>query len=285
MRSSVTYKTILICLKSGVGADALLNIGIELATKYDAHLLCLYIASNAITNPPDGKYIPVEAITSPKDYALEEAARNRALFEQKTSKEDLSAEWRLLEASVSDIVPTIVKQSRMADLVVIRQADVETDDYRLLEMPGEVVMASGRPVLVIPATTAVTSIGKTIVLAWNGTREASRAAFDALPFLQDADEAVLLGAVSASRDDGSMRDSKNEFAEILTRHGAKVSAEPPDHRQDITDGEMLLSCVAKHGADLLVMGAYGHSRTREFILGGATKHVLALTTVPVLMSH
>lgn len=281
----MTYKTILVCLKSGLGAEALLNIGIELATRYDAHLICLYIASNAIINPSDGKYIPVEAITSPKDYALEEAERNRALFEQKTNKEDLSAEWRLLEASVSDIVPTIIKQSRMADLVVIRQADVETDDYRLLEMPGEVVMGSGRPVLVIPATTVVTSIGKTIVLAWNGTREASRAAFDALPFLQNADENFLLGSELASRDGGLMRDSKNEFAEVLTRQGAKVSTESPDHIQDTTDGEKLLSCVAKHGADLLVMGAYGHSRTREFILGGATKHVLSLAMVPVLMSH
>jgi nucleotide-binding universal stress UspA family protein len=124
-----------------------------------------------------------------------------------------------------------------------------------------------------------------IELAWNGTREASRTAFIALPFLQNADEIFLLGAELASRDDGLMRDSKNEFAEVPTRQGAKVSTEPTDHRQDITDGEKLLSCVTKHSADLLVMGVYGHSRTREFIRGDATKHVLALTTVPVLMSH
>jgi nucleotide-binding universal stress UspA family protein len=276
MGSSVTYKTILVCFKNGIGAEALLNIGIELATRYDAHLICLYIASNALTNPSDGNYIPVEAITSPEDYALEEAERIRALFERKTSTEDLSAEWQLLEASVLDIVPIIVKQSRMVDLIVIRQADVETDDYRLLEMPAEVVMGSGRPVLVIPATTAVTSIGKTIILAWNGTREASRAAFDALPFLQDADQTFLLG---------TERESHEKFTESLIRQGARISMEPSDHLRDTTDGGKLLSCVAKHHADLLVMGAYGHSRTREFILGGATKHVLALTTIPVLMSH
>ena len=151
-------------------------------------------------------------------------------------------------------------------------------------VPDEVVMAAGRPVLIVPYMGTHERTGKRVVIAWNASREAARAVNDSLPLLETADEVhVLVLDVDAS----NVENAPLPGADIclhLARHGIDAQAH---HVQatEIDVANLLLSQVADMDGDLLVMGGYGHSRLREIMLGGATRDVLAQMTVPVLMSH
>jgi len=122
-------------------------------------------------------------------------------------------------------------------------------------------------------------------VAWNGTRESARAAFDALPLLAKAKSVKLLWINPSTENGGNGNGMPgSELATALSRHGVKVEAGHSAVR-DVGVGDELLSRAADQGTDLLVMGAYGHSRVREYVFGGATRHILQHMTVPVLFSH
>ena len=123
-----------------------------------------------------------------------------------------------------------------------------------------------------------------MLVAWNGSREATRAANDALPILQRADRVVVLAINPGGGIDGHGEVPGADLSLHLARHGVSAEAQQVQ-AEDMNVGEMLLSRCADEAADLLVMGAYGRSRVRELVLGGATRHVLEHATLPVLMSH
>jgi nucleotide-binding universal stress UspA family protein len=135
-------------------------------------------------------------------------------------------------------------------------------------------------VLVVPYAGKFDSFGKTILLAWNGTRESARAMHDALPMLEKADKVVIYAVNESSEDHIPGAD----IATHLARHNVNAEAHHTVAR-DISVGDALLAAVSDYGADMMVMGAYGHSRVRELALGGATRDVLNTMTVPVMMSH
>jgi nucleotide-binding universal stress UspA family protein len=166
-----------------------------------------------------------------------------------------------------------------ADLAIVGQPDpdeaVATTDF---DLPADVVMRSGRPLLIIPYAGTFEVEVKSAVVAWNGTREAARAVRDALPLLAGAKVHVL--AINPSDTDPK----PVEVCEYLARHG--IDADHDEiHTRDLGPGDMILSRMSDLGAGLAVMGAYGHSRFREMILGGVTHHLLAHMTAPVLLSH
>jgi nucleotide-binding universal stress UspA family protein len=177
----------------------------------------------------------------------------------------------------------VAEHARVADLVVIGQADPEWAVSVMTEGPEELVLGCGRPVLVVPSRGDFADVGGCIVVAWNGRREAARAAFDALPLLQKAESVRVLWI---SPDDSGAADDvpAADLATALARHNVRCEA-AETARLEAGVGETLLAAVRDARADLLVMGCYGHSRFRELILGGATRHVLNTMTVPVLMSH
>jgi nucleotide-binding universal stress UspA family protein len=145
----------------------------------------------------------------------------------------------------------------------------------------DVVLSSGHPTLVVPYAGRFETLGERhILVAWNGSREAVRAVHDALPFLREARSVTV---VAADLDEDG-RKSLDLMAEHLARHEISTDLEPTT-AADISVGDLLLSRTADLGSDLIVMGAYGHSRAREWILGGVTQHLLEQMTVPVLMSH
>ena len=181
-------------------------------------------------------------------------------------------------------------QGRAADLLVISQADAHAKALAA-EIPTYVITHAGRPVLLVPAAAAPASVGRRILVSWDGGREAARALQLALPLLKDADHvsiAVFEVAASTHTVDDALAADPRPW---LARHG--VTAELAVHaveqhrmlsrRHEV--GERLLAVANEAGADLLVMGAYGHSRFRESILGGVTKTVLEAMTIPVLMAH
>ena len=180
--------------------------------------------------------------------------------------------------------------ARAADLVVIDQADPHATRGGS-DLPAYVIANSGRPVLLLPLAGACPTLGRRILVSWDGGREAARALQLALPLLKDADQ-VSIAVFEVTSAEHTVADAlAADPRPWLARHGVKASlaVHAIDHQRRLSRrhevGERLLSLAAEVDADLLVMGAYGHSRFRESLLGGVTKTVLELTSLPVLMSH
>jgi len=172
-------------------------------------------------------------------------------------------------------------QARYADLVVVSQPDPQDACSRLYPgLPAYVMLASGRPVLVVPHRGSFARIGARVLLAWDASLEASRAVAAALPVLRRADQ-VCVAMFNPGPAQGELPGA--EIALYLARHGVKVDLAV--QRTGIDVGEALLSLAAGRQSDLIVMGGYGHTRLRELMLGGVTKTVLRSMTVPVLMAH
>lgn len=204
-------------------------------------------------------------------------------FAAATEGQDLVAEWRCSESGGRPVAEVVTENARLADIVICSQPDPEKDDYASIVVE-QLIMESGRPVLIVPNSANIKSIGDIPVVAWNGSKEASRAAFDALPLLTGARLVTLL-EVSSRGDPGRKEEMMiGDMAATLDRHGVTCEVSRTV-ATDIGVGDEILSRLADKGADLLVMGGYGHSRMREFVLGGATRDILRHMTVPVLMSH
>jgi nucleotide-binding universal stress UspA family protein len=167
--------------------------------------------------------------------------------------------------------------------LILGQAVAEEEDVPA-GFAEHVVLAAGRPVLMIPYAGQPAALGERVLVAWNASRESTRALTDALPLLQRAAQVDVLTVNARPGRDGHGEMPGADIALYLARHGVSANVHPT-HGEDIGVGEWLLSRAADLGTDLIVMGAYGHSRLREMVLGGATRTILQSMTVPVLMSH
>ncbi len=172
----------------------------------------------------------------------------------------------------------ITRLARMADLVVLGQRD--PDLPTALTTPEDVVLACGRPVLMVPYAGRFDDVGKNAIIAWNGSRESARAVHDGLPLLGTAKKVLVL-SINPEPDQEELRDG---LVRNLIHHGLHASSKT-DVVKSSSPAEVVLLHVAEVGADLVVMGAYGHSRLRETVLGGMTRDILRSMTVPVLMAH
>lgn len=182
------------------------------------------------------------------------------------------AEWRPLGA-----LRQFGLHARYADMAIIGQPSADGPDH-----VTELLMMTGRPILVMPRFGSFRSLPRKVMVAWNGSREATRAVFDAIPLLAAAEQVVVLTLDAPSGDHGESPGADISLA--LARHGARVEV-MRSTAGDLDVGNALLSRVAEHGADMLVMGAFSRHPLREKALGGATYHVLRHMTVPVLLSH
>lgn len=276
----MSYKTILVHLNNKRRAERLLEPALFLARRHNAHVVGLHVYPG-VSAPP----IPVPGSGQVIGMALgaecKESEEIGAIFSRMTADQPFVAEWRTVEVFGFDLGTVVMDQARCADLIVAGQADPDWDFSPVLDFPERLAIESGRPVLVVPHAGRYREIGRNAVIAWKPAREAARAVFDALPLLKSAQNVQIL-EVNQSPTHGAMPDTS--IAAALGRHGIK-----PTQRStvaaDISAGDEILSRLADAGADLLVMGAYGHSRMRELILGGVTRHISRHMTAPTLWSH
>ncbi|MGE3784262.1 MAG: universal stress protein, partial [Alphaproteobacteria bacterium] len=170
-----------------------------------------------------------------------------------------------------------------ADLVVVGQT---LDDYRLPGgfRPEDVIVGSGRPVLVVPYAGEFAGIGRRVLVAWDGSREAARALHDALPLIAKAEAAAVVGVSMRETDAERAHPSLDRIVRHLGRHGIAARLDEPVG-SDVPIADLLLSRAADFDADLIVAGAYHHSRFREALIGGVSRGLLDHATVPLLMSH
>lgn len=279
------YKDLLVVLDGGADAPQRIDLAATLAERFAAHLVGLYSVP-AAELPRRAGYADL-AVLEPvyhewRARALEQSERARAMFEQAADRRGIGHEWRAVSEN-GEADPAL--HARYADLAVLGQYDPDNDVTALARPhPERVTLSSGRPVLVIPYTGQFTDIGRSVLVAWNASREAARAVADAMPLLRAAELVTVLAVDPRTGHGGHGELPGADIALHLARHGVKAQIERTVSAK-VPIGEVLLSRMADLGADLLVMGAYGHSRARELLLGGATRSILASMTIPVLMSH
>jgi nucleotide-binding universal stress UspA family protein len=281
----MSYKDLLVVLDSDTASRGRMDIAAALAERFAAHLVGLYPLPIPEAPRHFGYYDP--ALLDPFFHELREKSqelsdKEREAFEHAASLRGLSAEWRAVEA-VAESDPAL--HARYVDLTILGQLDPDRGDADWIRpRPEHVTLASGRPVLVVPYAGRYESVGRHVLIGWSATREAARAVSDAMPLLIAADVVTVLTIDAREGPDAHGELPGADISLHLARHGVKATIERTVSA-DIPVGDVLLSRAADLGADLLVIGAYGHSRVRELLLGGATRSILQSMTLPVLMSH
>ncbi|HYX63766.1 MAG TPA: universal stress protein [Burkholderiales bacterium] len=277
----MTYKTIVVHLDAGRRRRARLDLAFRLAERFDAHLIGVFGLEPVVlpSLPEVATPTLIETIHAQRHAASEEAA---AEFRDKMQKEQYTAksEWR---ATLDDGFAALELQAKYADLVLAGQPDPAGDGVPAA-FAHRLVMSIGRPVLYVPFAGRFEDCGSRVLVAWNASRESARAVHDALPLLREAEQAEVATFAAEKIFPGEDALYDPEMAAYLARHGARVTlASEPG--ADIDTGSLILSRAAERGSDLIVMGAYSHSRVRELVLGGATRELFRSMTVPTLMSH
>ncbi len=280
----MSYRSLLVVLDERERAAARLDLAIQLARGFDAHLVGL-APTGRIAVPIDG------AFGGPGPGAFEpvwEGLRQRAEAQAQAFRDRCTAAGlKSCEAVVDDddAAASIVRHGHCSDLVVLGQADPGDDDHSAAHATVEqVVMHGSRPILLVPYVGGPANLGENVLVAWNDSREAARAIADAMPLLCRARQVrVVQCATPTEGSDPAAGGRIEALRRWLMWHGVDA-----DVRREVTQidvGNALLSRAADFGADLIVMGAYGHWRWSERVLGGATRTLLTSMTVPVLMSH
>jgi len=252
-----------------------------LAQEHGAHLIGVFIQPEAAVTPSEtfARGSGIEGVIDAHRAQVEGIeAEHRALFEEIVRRQQTRSEWRSLSYLNSDVA----EHAHYADLAVIARVAPAAQLAGPAGLVESLVLSSGRPVIMFPPHEKATRVRR-IVVGWNARREAIRAVADALPFLVRA-EAVEVLVVDPQRHPGHGQEPGADIARHLARHGTTVEVlRLSSGGEDV--GRVLLSRAADFGADLLVMGAYGHSHLSEWMFGGVTRTVLREAGLPVLMSR
>jgi nucleotide-binding universal stress UspA family protein len=279
----MSFKTIVAHCNDHERLGRLLEVAAPLSAAFGAHLVGVSVA-------PPVAVIPAGMPGTPDAIVIEEHTKAykakvpamKAAFEKSAHAHNITCEWREADAGASSVARVVGRQARTADLVIALQTQSDWGGSLDVDIADRLALESGRPVLILPNAGSYPPIPKRIVVAWTDRREAVRAVFDALPLLQCADTVMV---VEVDPEPGEeIADMRTALCTSLRRDGVNCAAETlkSQHRNV---GDTLLACCERTKADLLVMGCYGHSRLREFVLGGATRHMLAAMTLPILMAH
>lgn len=287
----MAIKTILVPVSDTKTGGVALGAAIALARDFNAHIAVLHVrpdprgAAMAYMGEPVSASMIDDVIKASEKRSAETAAKVKKLFDETCAKAKIAVSDKApgsgkMSASFDDETDyedqAIRRAGRVSDLIVLPrpQGMLATPQRLTLEAA---MIDTGRPLLVVPPK-APAKIGGNVAIAWNGSAQAAHAVAMAMDFLAGAQSVTILTA----KEDGAdyrAEDLQNQLA----WHGVKAKITSVSAKGDA--GKALLTAAAKAGADLLVMGAYGHSRVRELVLGGVTKHVLQATTIPTLMAH
>ncbi len=289
----MSIKTILVPLSDAKTSEAPLKAALKVAHLFDAHLEALHVRTDPVRAMFDyGGEAMSSQLMEPMRQAIEERTKEHAagvkkLFDDECARTGVAivevgsgtggvcASWR---EETGDEIRWIARRGRLADVTVMGRLS-EDRDVPSAEALETAILGTGRPILLAPPEEP-DSIGKRVAIAWSGSAEAARATGLAMPFLKEADAVSVLSVTEES----NWAYGPEDLAAYLAWHGVDAKARSITANGGST-GALLLTEAVAEGADLLVMGAYTHSRLREMILGGVTKYVLNTTGPAVLMAH
>lgn len=278
----MSYRDILVHLTLDPRNTARTQLAIAMARRFGARVSGLYTVP-----PPNvpyymGEYIPTELIQKQMDEAQKSSGSAKEDFLAICA--DAGIEHRWLSSDMAP-VEALRLASRASDIALVGQPDPNPSDpaaipYGTDVLPHELALQAGRPILAVPHAGAVTDVGRRVLVAWNGKREAARALHDAMPLLRGA-EVVHIVTIGAERKG---RTPIAEIAGHMQRHGLRLET-AIINGNGTKVGLALLAEAQGRSCDLMVMGAFGHSRLREMVFGGVTETVLGNMTLPVLLSN
>ncbi len=274
-------KDIIVNLSVTEAGSVVGKYAVSVAAALQAHLTGVAFIYDPVVPISGAGYIPAEVIETQREDSETAAAAAIKSFTTASEQAGISAEPLTTGASLAAAGDQFARMARRFDLAIVGQAQPEISSIE--QIIGETALfESGRPVLMVPYIQMNPFKIDNVMICWDGSRTAARAVADAIPLLRDSGrvEIVIVANERGKQDEIEGAD----IGQHLARHGLKVDV----HRisgGDIDVGDALLSHAADSGADFMVMGGYGHSRLREFVLGGVTRSIFESMTVPVLISH
>ncbi|MFO1068709.1 MAG: universal stress protein [Geminicoccaceae bacterium] len=278
------YRDLLLTVDDGTDSAARARLASRLAAIWSAHLTAVAFVADPVLPAALGVSIPSDLLEAQAAAGRDVGKASLARVAAIAAEAGVAIEARLETGAVDSMPGRLARMARHADLTIIGQPDPAAsgvDDTLKVEAA---FLDSGRPALVVPYIGAAAALPAHVLVCWDGSREAARAVGDAMPFLKPAERVTVLVV-----DAGKLQPAVGELpgADIgrhLARHG--VTAEIRSVASGgLGIGDTILTEASDARADLVVMGGYGHSRLRELVLGGATRHLLAHMTVPVLLAH
>jgi nucleotide-binding universal stress UspA family protein len=263
------FKTIAAILQTEQDAGRVLDCVVPLASVSQSHVVGIHaeavpVPYTSATGFPDTEFLQVSS-----ELNKERSDKLKALFTQRTQSAGLGSTWQGLESFSGDSGLSGLASVRASDLVIAAQREQGDGSADI----GALVYDAGRPVLVVPSDGPIVTSFKRILLIWNGSREAARATFDALPFIVKAEQTTLLIIDPPETFDESSDQAGADIAASLARHGANVSVSVQKSNGDSVE-DIIHSRMDASGADLIVLGAYSQSWLRRLFFGGVTNSVL-----------
>ena len=276
-------KDLLVICDASEANDYRVETTLLLAKVYQSHVTGLHLIPYPVI--PIYGYGNPEVIPYYSGEQIEEAKADsealKAKFKKKASTFEVPCEWAEIEGID---VRYIVEKSRYADVVIVPQGYSRYGEEESQKIADYLSINMGRPLMVITDLKKVFNLPKRVVIAWDESLEAARAVHDAIPFL-DLTEHVQIVSVSSNTDqEKANMIFSDDLRKHLSHHGINAEVASLDKTSKGT-GATILQAAIEYDADLIVMGAYGHTRFKELILGGTTKHLLKHTTIPLFLSH
>ncbi|MDJ0513130.1 MAG: universal stress protein [Methyloceanibacter sp.] len=279
----MSFKDVIVYVDGTDASKARDRLAIGLAKAQGAHLVAVAFAPQALM-PLYGADVAFADMSGVLDGVKAQGEEALARFQAAADETGVSYEVRLMHGTSDEFPHDFAAAARLTDLAILgqpRDGDPLVGQYALVE---RCLFASGRPVLIVPADPDETVSPETVVVAWDGSAEAARAFGDALSFLKAAKRVVLLSGLDEdAREDRDL--AVEGMVAHLGRHGVNVEPVAVSMREGADVGRLLISRAKDLNADMIVMGAFHHSRWREFILGGVTLTMLEEAPIPLFMSH
>ncbi|MCX8997853.1 universal stress protein [Rhizobiaceae bacterium BDR2-2] len=278
------YKTVLAVLDKQDKAGQITDFAVHLAETFSGHVIGLHVENYSAVPIVAPMEIPDPvAIEALQEASRAETGAIEGIFTRKADQSTATWEWRHFVSSIGFSSTSVIDSARAADLIVAAQGDgsLLSDNRSDIE---NFLFESGRPVLLVPQILTEPKPIRRVLLAWNGSREAARATFDALPFLKQAESVEIFSVNPQETPTQTPETAGAEIAAALARHG--VNAVLSTHSAtDLDASSVIENRLAESSIDLLVMGAYGHSRWRELLFGGVTRTLLESMTALTLLSR
>jgi nucleotide-binding universal stress UspA family protein len=278
----MAYKTLLVSLNEIERLDAVLKMAAALAGQQQSHVIGLYVIPAPAVYPAVGPYVVPEVFDGLTRYFEDQLKGAKSKFDAVVQGAKLTGQWLEVKAMTPVISETVSEIGRIADLIIASEANRDGKNGVELDFVENLILGTGRPLLILPRSSQADLNTDCMVCAYDGSKEAARAVHDAVPLLQKSKDVRLFWVDPDS--DPSSPPPGSDMAESLRRHGIKATAEALPSG-GANPAEAVLAKGRELGAGIMVMGAYGHSRIREFVLGGATRHALANISIPLFMSH
>ncbi|WP_431322084.1 universal stress protein [Rhizobium sp. YTU87027] len=280
----MSYKTILAILDTVDNAKAVADFAFAIAAQTNAHVIGLHAETVAVVPLVAPMEIPDPvAVQALQDMAHAETVEVERIFRRKAQAEGVSYEWRSFASSTGYGTAPLIESARSADLLIASQANPAKPSDSHVDIDN-FLFESGRPVMMIPFVLRQPKPIKRVLIAWNGSREAARAAFDALPILKAADEVEIFSVDPVDNALQSAAVAGADIASALSRHGVRVTLATAQS-VDKSASTVIENRLSDSSIDLLVMGAYTHSRLWQMIFGGTTKTLLQSMTALTLLSR